>query len=80
MTFCTTHISGYLPEAIIRAAAKLSKRHVAAGVLTLAIVMQFVDMGIDMTTVFQTGHAETADLVGMSDFLFGCVAALLFKR
>jgi hypothetical protein len=68
------------PEFVAKIAETLSKRHVAVGVLGLAVILQLVDTGIDVTTLYETGHANAADLIGVGDFVTGCIAALLLKR
>jgi hypothetical protein len=68
------------PEFVAKIAETLSKRHVAVGVLVLAVILQLVDTGIDVTSLYEAGHANAADLIGVGDFVTGCLAALLLKR
>lgn len=57
-----------------------TRRQWVIAAVVLGICLQFADMGLDLREAFASKHASAAGLIGVGDFLFGCLAAVLLRR
>ena len=57
-----------------------TRRQLALAVVAIAAGLQLADIGLDLGELVTSGDADLANIVSVGDFLFGCVATILFRR